>query len=79
MSSFSPSNHNNQIGQTTMGNLGNVTTKCLKTKEIEAAAKEYNTWSCLALISTSVGHVEDPDEATLVQQHANQHRGPAHD
>jgi hypothetical protein len=57
----------------------NVTTKCLKTKEIEAAAKEYNTWSCLALISTSVGHVEDPDEATLVQQHANQHRGPAHD
>jgi hypothetical protein len=70
--SSSPSNHNHQIGQTTMGNLGYLTTERLKTKEIEAATKEYSTWCCLASMSTPVGHIEDPDEATLVKQHANQ-------
>jgi hypothetical protein len=41
------------------------------TEEMEATTEEYSTLSCLALISTYVGHSEDFDEATLVQQQAD--------
>jgi hypothetical protein len=68
-------NQGNLDGQTTLGNLGNLTTKCLKNVKIKVAAKEYSTYtccSCFALMSTFVGHSEDPGEATLVEQHVDQ-------